>query len=151
VKAKVASRHKWVNWRLKMFVASSVLLSGTVVGLIYYWIDFCVKGGVQAVNEDWHTRFEEAFTAADLWTAACALVGASGLLAGQTYGVLFTFITASSLIFLGLMDVNFNIQNDLYRLIGKSGQMKFELFINLWTFGLGITLIALFRPRLTLI
>jgi len=35
-----------------MFIASSVLLIGTAIGLIYYWIDFYIKGGVQAVNED---------------------------------------------------------------------------------------------------
>lgn len=134
-----------------MFIAFSVLLIGTAIGLIYYWIDFYTKGGVQAVNEDWYIRFEKAFAAADLWTAVCALVGAIGLLAGQTYGTLFTLITASSLIFLGLMDVTFNIQNNLYRLIGTSGQMKFELFINLWTLGLGITLIVLFWPRLALV
>jgi hypothetical protein len=134
-----------------MFVASSVLLIGTAVGLIYYWIDFYIKGGVQAVNEDWYIRFQKAFTAADLWTAACALVGAIGLLAGETYGVLFVFITASSLIFLGLMDVAFNIQNDLYRLVRKSSQMKFELFINLWTLGLGIALIVLFWPWLAVV
>ena len=134
-----------------MFIASSVLLIGTAVGLIYYWIDFYIKGGVQAVNEDWYTRFQKAFTAADLWTAVSALVAASGLLAGQTYGVLFTFITASSLIFLGLMDVTFNIQNNLYRLMGKSSQMRFELFINLWTLGLGIALLVLFWPRLALV
>jgi len=134
-----------------MFIASSVLLIGTAVGLIYYWIDFYIKGGVQAVNEDWYMRFQKAFTAADSWTAACALVGAIGLLAGETYGVLFAFIAASSLIFLGLMDVTFNIQNNLYRLVRKSGQMKFELFINLWTLGLGIALIAVFWPRLALV
>jgi hypothetical protein len=134
-----------------MLIASSVLLIGTAVGLIYYWIDFYREGGVQVVSEDWYIRFQKAFIAADLWTAACALVGAIGLLAGQTYGVLFTFITASSLIFLGLMDVTFNIQNNLYRLVGKSGQMKFELFINLWTLGLGITLLALFWPKLTMV
>ena len=134
-----------------MFIAFSVLLIGTAIGLIYYWIDFYIKGGVQAVNEDWYIRFQKAFPAADLWTAVCAVVGAIGLLAGQTYGVLFTFITASSLIFLGLMDVTLNIQNNLYRLIGESGQMKFELFINLWTLGLGITLIVVFWPRLTMV
>ena len=134
-----------------MLIACSVLLIGTAIGLIYYWIDFYREGGVQVVSEDWYIRFQKAFIAADLWTAACALVGAIGLLAGQTYGVLFTFITASSLIFLGLMDVAFNIQNNLYRLVGKSGQMKFELFINVWTLGLGIALLALFWPRLALV
>lgn len=134
-----------------MLITLSVLLIGTAIGLIYYWIDFYVRGGVQVVNEDWYVRFQKAFPTADLWTAACALVGAIGLLAGQTYGLLFALLTASSLIFLGLMDVTFNIQNNLYRLVGTSSQMKFELFINLWTLGLGIALIVFLWPRLALI
>ena len=134
-----------------MLITLSVLLIGTAIGLIYYWIDFYVRGGVQVVNEDWYARFQKAFPAADLWTAACALVGAIGLLAGQTYGLLFALLTASSLIFLGLMDVTFSIQNNLYRLVCASGQMKFELFINLWTLGLGLALIVYLWPRLALI
>jgi hypothetical protein len=134
-----------------MLVTLSVLLIGTAIGLIYYWIDFYIRGGVQVVNEEWYIRFEKAFPAADLWTAACALVGAIGLLTGQTYGLLFALLTASSLIFLGLVDVTFNIQNNLYRLVATSGQMKFELFINLWTLGLGIALIVCFWARLALV
>ena len=134
-----------------MVITSSVLLIGTAVGLIYYWVDFYMKGGVQAVNEDWYIRFQKAFTVADLWTAVCAIVGAIGLLTGQAFGALFAVVAASSLIFLGLMDITFNIQNNLYRLIGKSSQMKFELFINLSTLGLGIALIVLFCPRLTMV
>ena len=134
-----------------MLITLSVLLIGTAIGLIYYWIDFYIRGGVQVVNEDWYVRFQKAFPAADLWTAACAVVGAIGLLTGQTYGLFFALLTASSLIFLGLMDVTFNIQNNLYRLVGALGQMKFELFINLWTLGLGIALIVYLWPRLTLV
>ena len=134
-----------------MFVTPSVLLIGTAIGLTYYWVDFYVRGGVQVVNEDWHVRFQKAFLTADLWTAACALVGAIGLLSGQTYGLLFVLITASSLIFLGLMDVTFNIQNNLYRLVTASSQMKFEVFINLWTLGLGFGTIACLWPKIMLI
>jgi len=133
-----------------MLITLSVLLIGTAIGLIYYWIDFYIRGGVQVVNEDWYVGFQKAFPTADLWTAACALIGAIGLLSGQTYGLFFALLTASSLIFLGLMDVTFNIQNNLYRLVGTSGQMKFELFINSWTLGLGIALIVFLWPRLAL-
>ena len=49
------------------------------------------------------------------------------------------------------MDVTFNIQNKLYHLVGTLGQMKFELFINLWTLGLGIALIVYLWPRLALV
>ena len=37
---------------VKMLITLSVLLIGTAIGLIYYWIDFYVRGGVQVVNED---------------------------------------------------------------------------------------------------
>ena len=134
-----------------MLVTLSILLIGTAIGLIFYWIDFYVRGGVHVINEDWYVRFQKAFPIADFWTAASALVGAIGLLTGQTYGLLFALLAASSLIFLGLMDVTFNIQNNLYRLVGDSSQMKFELFTNFWTLGLGIALIAFLWPRLALI
>ncbi len=134
-----------------MIITLSVLLIGTAIGLIYYWIDFYIRGGVQVVNDEWYVRFQKAFPAADLWTAACALVGAIGLLTEQAYGLLFALLAASSLIFLGLMDVMFNIQNNLYRLVSTSGQMRFELFINIWTLGLGITLIVYLWSRLALL
>ena len=134
-----------------MLITLSVLLIGTAIGLTYYWVDFYIKRGVQVVNEDWYVRFQKAFTIADLWAAVSALVGAIGLLSGQAYGLLFALIAAASLIFLGLMDVAFNIQNNLYRLVGTSSQMKFEVFINLWTLGLGIATIVLLSPRLALV
>ena len=96
-----------------MFIALSVLLFLTAVGPISYFIDFFKKGGVQVVNEDWYIKFQKSFIAADLWMAACAIVGAIRLLTGQTYGLIFTIITGASLLFLGLMDIAFNIQNNL--------------------------------------
>ena len=134
-----------------MIIAISVLLIGTAIGLTYYWIDFYAKGAVQVIREDWYVKFQKSFPVADLWTAACALLGAIGLLTGQTFGLLFALIAASSLIFLGLMDVTFNIQNNLYRFVGTSGQMKCEVFINIWTLGLGIALIVFLWPRLALV
>lgn len=134
-----------------MIITLSVLLILTAICCIYYWIDFYVKGEVQVVNEDWYIKFQKSFAIADLWMAVCALVGAAGLLMGQTYGLLFALLAAASLIFLGLMDVAFNIQNNLYRLIGTSNQMKLEVFLNVWSVGFGIVTIVLLSPRLTMI
>jgi len=134
-----------------MILTLSVLLIGTAIGVIYYWADFYLRGGVQVVKEEWYIRFEKAFPAADLWMSACALAGAVGLLTEQTYGLLFALLAASSLIFLGLMDVTFNLQNSLYRLVSTSGQMRFELLINLWTLGLGIALIGCLWSRVALV
>ncbi|HEY40776.1 MAG TPA: hypothetical protein G4O18_02830 [Dehalococcoidia bacterium] len=134
-----------------MDIALSVLLIGTAIVCIYYWVDFYITGGVHVIKDDWYMRFQNAFPAADLWMSVCAIVGAIGLLTGQTYGLLFTLLAASSLIFLGLMDVTFNIQNKLYRLVATSGQMKFEVFLNIYALGFGIALIICLGPRLGLV
>ena len=134
-----------------MLIALSILLICTAICCIYYWIDFYAKGSVQVINEDWYIKFHKAFTIADLWMAVSAIIGAIGLLLGQTYGFIFALIAAASLIFLGLMDVTFNIQNNLYRFVGNSGQMKFEVFLNFFALGLGIFTIATLYPRIAII
>ena len=131
-----------------MIIALSVLLIMTAVGVIYYWADFFIRGGVHVLKEDWYIKFERAFPPADLWMSACAILGAAGLLTGQTYGLVFTLIAAGSLLFLALMDITFNVQNNLYRLIATSSQMKFELLINVWTLALGVALIVYLGPRI---
>jgi len=126
----------------------STLLILTAIGVVYYWSDFYLRGSVHTVKEDWYIKFERAFPPADIWMAACALVGAIGLLLGQTYGIVFSLLAASSLIFLAFMDITFNIQNRLYHLVATLNQMRFELFINLWTLGLGIALIIYLSARI---
>jgi len=134
-----------------MTIALSVLLIVTAIVLIYYWVDFYTRGGVKVLKEDWYIRFQKAFPVADLWAAVCAIVGAIGLLTEQSYGLLFTLLAASSLIFLSLMDITFNIQNNLYRLVATSSEMKSELLGNIWFLGFGIALIVCLSPRVTLV
>lgn len=128
--------------------ALSALLIITALATICYWADFYIRGGVHVIKEDWYLKFERAFPPADLWMSACALIGAAGLLTGQPYGLVFALLAAGSLLFLALMDITFNIQNNLYPLIATSSQMKFELLINLWTLGLGAALIVYLSPRI---
>ena len=126
-----------------------MLVSAGVV--IYYLADFYLRGAVHVINEDWYIKFEKAFTPADLWTAACGIVGAIGLLTGQAYGLIFTLLAASSAIFLALMDITFNIQNGLYSLVAKSSQMKFEVVLNVWALFLGIGLIIYVWPKISVV
>ena len=126
----------------------SVLMIISAIALVYYWIDFILRKGVQVVKEEYYIKFEKSFPIADMWIVACALLGAVGLLTEQNYGLLFSLLAAGSLIFLALMDITFNIQNKLYPLVATSSQMKFELLINVWTLGLGIALIACLLPRI---
>ncbi|MGB2583828.1 MAG: hypothetical protein WBC89_06725 [Dehalococcoidia bacterium] len=134
-----------------MITTLSALLIVTAVVTVYYWADFFIRGGVHVTKEDWYLKFERAFPPADLWMSACAIAGAAGLLMGQTYGLVFALLAAGSLLFLGLMDITFSIQNGLYRLLATSSQMKFELLINVWTLGLGIALIFCLSPKMAFV
>ena len=44
-----------------MIIALSVLLIGTAIAVIYYWVDFYTRGGDQVLKEDWYIRFQKAF------------------------------------------------------------------------------------------
>jgi len=95
----------------------SVLLIISAIGLVYYWVDFYTRKGVQVIQEDWYLKFQKACSVADMWIVACALIGAVGLLTEQNYGLLFSILAASSGIFLALIDITFNIENKLYRFL----------------------------------
>jgi len=134
---------------MTIFLSVLMLVSSAVV--IYYWIDFYLRGAIYVVNEDWYIKFQKSFPPADLWMAACGIVGAIGLLTGQAYGLIFALLAASSAIFLALMDITFNIENRLYSLVAKSSQMKFEVVLNVWALFLGIGLIIYVWPKIAVV
>jgi len=126
----------------------SILLIITFILMIYYWVDFFLRKGVQVTHEEWYIKFQKAFPVADMWMAICALLGAIGLLTEQTYGLFFSMLAASSLVFLALMDITFNVENKLYHLIGTSKEMKLELAGNLWFLSVGVILIIYLWTRM---
>ena len=119
----------------------SVLLIMTAIFLIYYWIDFFLRKGVQVTQEEGYIKFQKAFPIADVWAAICALLGGVGLLTEQNFGLLFALLAASSIIFLALMDITFNVENKLYNLVRSSAEMKGELVGNIWFLSVGIIVI----------
>lgn len=109
--------------------------------VLLYWIDFFIRGDVHVIKDDYYIKFEKAFIVADLWMSICAVIGGIGLLMKHPFGLIFSLLAAGSMIFLGLLDVTFNIQNKLYRLIATSKEMKFEVFINIAMLAFGTIII----------
>jgi hypothetical protein len=133
---------------LVIFVLS-LLLVLTVILMIYYWVEFFFRKGVQVIQDEWYIKFQKAFPVADMWLTLCALLGAIGLLTEQDYGFFFSLLAASSMIFLALMDITFNVEIKLYRLIRTSNEMKMELAANIWFSSVGIILIISLWTRMT--
>jgi hypothetical protein len=90
-----------------------------------------------------YVTFEQAFPAADAWLAFAALVAAVGLAKRRPWGVLFTFLAGSASIFLGLMDVLYDLENGIYLKLNTSagGEVAVEIAINVLTLTLGPAII----------
>jgi len=122
------------------------LLCFAFVATLAYWIVFFTSGDVQVRTDDVYIAFEKAFPPADAWMALCALLGAIGLWRGRSWGFLFALLAASSSIFLGLMDMTFNLNQGIYAIGGA--ETLIEILINLATLLLGpVIIIYLWKNR----
>lgn len=121
-------------------VAGILLFAAMMV--VLYWVMF-FSGSGAVTNEDWYMIFERAFPAADAWLAITALLGCVGLLRRKPWGVLFTLLAGSASIFLGLMDVLFDLENRIYTYYFAlaPGEVSTEIAINMLTLVLGPVLI----------
>jgi hypothetical protein len=125
------------------------LLAITVVGTAAYWIGFFAGGEtLHASTTDVYGAFERAFPVADGWMAACAAAAALGLVRGRAWAAPAGIAAGSALVYLGLMDVAFDVEQGLYA--QRSGAMAVEIVINVFCLSVGPFLIgwfALTRPR----
>ena len=114
----------------------TALLVVTAAGTLAYWAAFFAAGGTLHSSEtDAYLAFERAFPAADAWMATAALSGASALARRRPWAVLAGIATGSALIFIGLLDVLFNVEQGLYRV--ASGAMAVEAVINVFCLVVG--------------
>jgi hypothetical protein len=79
--------------------------------------------------------------------AICAAIAAVGLLTDSSYGTVFGLVAAGALVFLGLMDLTFNVQNGLFRLLPGSAPMWAEVAIITWCLSLGGVLLGYLAGR----
>ena len=120
---------------------TAVLMLLTAVGTILFWVTFFAdleaqRGGYLASRCDAWFAWEMSFPLADGWMAATAILGAVGLWRMRPAGLLFGLVSGGAMVFLGLMDVLFFLQNGLY--LPLNSEVAVELFIHIWTaiFGL---------------
>ena len=110
-------------------------------GLIGFWIYFFLFENKDPEKEEYYLKHERSFPLPDLGLITVSLIiAAIGLLSNQRYGVFFTVVAGGALLFLGLIDFAFNLQNK--RFTTKDMDAYMSIFI---------VVVALFMGILSLI
>lgn len=116
-----------------MFAAAAITVA--------YWAIWFFGGRellASAHTSEYYT-FENAFPAADGWLSLAALLAGVQLVRGRGSAIYWLFLTAGAGLYLGFMDVLFDLENGIY-LVPKGGDpsaVAIEIAINALTFALG--------------
>lgn len=88
--------------------------------------------------------FENTFPLADGWLALALLLGIVSILRRRSAAVLWTLLAGGAGIYLGCMDVLFDLENGIYTAHpgADAGASLIEIAINIITFAFGIAIIA---------
>ena len=124
---------------LAMTVLSG-LLAFTGLATAVFWVLF-FAGKMDATETEQDAAFERAFPLADSWMIAWAITAAVNILKMNRKGFFAGAAAGSALMFLGLMDVLYSLENGKYwPLNSDRAQM---LGIHAWTVTLGAATLSL--------
>ena len=85
-----------------------------VVLFLGFWIMFFIEDNKSKMSEVEY-KHELSFPFPDLgWITPCLLIAAFGLLFEQKFGYFFSALAGSGMMFLGIIDLAFNLQNDKF-------------------------------------
>ncbi len=107
--------------------------------MIAYWVVwfFVDRSWLASLDTPSYFVFENAFPAADGWlTVACGM-GAWTLWKRRPTALFWLLAGGSASVYLGLMDVLFDLENGVYRAGGDVGAVITEVAINLYSLGVG--------------
>ncbi|MHA1148016.1 MAG: hypothetical protein ACTSR8_07190 [Promethearchaeota archaeon] len=85
-----------------------------IVLFLGFWIMFFIEDNKSKMSE-LEYKHELSFPFPDLgWITPCLLIAAIGLLLEQKFGYFFSALAGSGMMFLGIIDLAFNLQNDKF-------------------------------------
>ena len=120
---------------------TAVLAILTGAGILLFWTGFFTVGLAPDNPPACYFAFEHAFPLPDIVLALALLASGVLILRNRALGRNLSLVCAGGLMFLGLLDFSFNIQNGMYALSVMDA--VFSGFLNLWCVFFG--LVILFR------
>ena len=126
------------GWRLAIALQLFAFAATTL-----YWIVWFFINRAWIANQDTPTyyAYENAFPLADAWMALASLGGAIALYRRHATALLLMLLAGSASIYLGLLDVLFNLENGIYA-AASGASLAVEVAINLLSFAIPIYIIA---------
>jgi hypothetical protein len=125
--------------------AIAVLELLTGIGIILFWIGFFTIGLAPENPPPCYFAYEHSFPLPDIILSIAMLVSGVLLLKKRESGRILSFVCAGGLMFLGLLDFSFNIQNGIYMTSGLD--LILNAFINIWCVGFGAAIAMLLSRK----
>lgn len=122
-----------------------VMLAGAGA-IVAYWADWFTKGRVKVADDPEYISFEESFPLADSYLAACLLLSGHALWRGKPSAVPLGIAGGSAAVFLGLMDLLFDINRGSLSENTVEMQMEKAIIAAFLTLG-PWTMVRLWRRR----
>ena len=101
----------------------------TAIGIIAYWVSYFTDGTVHSTAEACYHVFERNFPAPDGMIALCAITTALGLGRAREWSIYTGMTAVGGLLFLALIDIAYNVWNDMY--FNMNTAMVIESVINI--------------------
>jgi MYXO-CTERM domain-containing protein len=119
-----------------------VVVFGVVATIAYWVVWFGVDRELLAAA---HTKsyydFENAFPVADAWMVVTGIAATVALVRRRASALLWCIAAGTTSIYLGLLDVLFDLENGIYR-APDTGAVAVELTINVLTLALGVVVLG---------
>jgi hypothetical protein len=119
-----------------------VLIFGIVATTAYWVVWFGIDREILAsAHTSEYYAFENAFPVADGWMVVTGIVAAIALVRRWLSAALWCFAAGTCSVYLGLLDVLFDLQNGIYQAPDK-GAVAVEIAINVLTVSMGAVVLA---------
>ena len=117
-------------------IAVLELLTG--IGIILFWLGFFTIGLAPENPPQCYFAYEHSFPLPDVLLAVVLLAAGIQMMLNRPWGHRLSLAAAGALVFLGLLDFSFNIQNGIY--MTSTIDLILNAFINVWCVGFGIAI-----------
>jgi hypothetical protein len=117
----------------------------TAIGLILFWILFFTVGLAPADPPVGYFEYEHSFPLPDIILSLTLIAAGYFLLKKKGIGKSLSLVCAGGLLFLGIIDFSFNIQNGVYTV--STMDLITNGFINIWCVLFGLFIIRRLQQR----